>query len=308
MGYVRYRSPMRWGRAYFAIQAAAGAGWWIAVALSPLVRDLTLGDLDAVLIAVFDIPLFVIASAIAAAGVRWAAWVATVWTLIVTVGLAIYATLTTLAGWGVLVMGAAAGASVLALSLVHWGRIPTEWIIAGPFAFRPAKRGTNHLVTTIAQLVVFWGFFLVVLPLTLRFLELRWAVGFTFPPLVAVVGIIVLVLASALGIWSAVTMAELGEGTPLPSIMANRLVTAGPYGYVRNPMALAGIVQGAAIGLMLSSWVVVVYALIGSILWNYAVRPLEDRDLEARFGDDYRRYRDAVRCWVPRITPLKLLR
>ena len=65
-------------------------------------------------------------------------------------------------------------------------------------------------------------------------------------------------------------------------------------------MALAGITQGVAVGLLLSSWMVVVYALAGSIVWNCIVRPLEEADLEHRFGDDFRRYAARVRCWVPR--------
>jgi protein-S-isoprenylcysteine O-methyltransferase Ste14 len=54
-----------------------------------------------------------------------------------------------------------------------------------------------------------------------------------------------------------------------------------------------------AVGLILSSWFVVVYALSGSLLWNYVIRPLEEADLESRFGAPYRRYREEVRCWVP---------
>ena len=66
-------------------------------------------------------------------------------------------------------------------------------------------------------------------------------------------------------------------------------------------MAIAGITQGVAVGLILSSWLVVAYAIAGSLLWNFVVRPLEEHDLEARFGDQYRRYRSAVRCWWPRL-------
>jgi protein-S-isoprenylcysteine O-methyltransferase Ste14 len=292
------------GRLYFAVQALAGAAWWVAVAISPFVREATLGRIDPVAVAVLDIPLFVVASAVAAVGVRSAAWIATVWTVVVAVALAGYATVTAEAGWGVLVMAAAAGCSLIALCLVARGRIPTEWIVAGPFAFRPAApRSTAlvHVATTFAQIVVFWGFFLVVLPVVVSSLERRWAVGFEWPWFTGAVGLVVLVLACALGISSAISMSVRGQGTPLPSAMPNRLVVAGPYRYIRNPMAVAGIVQGVAVGLMLGSWLVVAYALIGSLLWNYAVRPLEEVDLEERFGDDYRRYRDSVRCWVPRI-------
>lgn len=53
---------------------------------------------------------------------------------------------------------------------------------------------------------------------------------------------------------------------------------AGPYRFVRNPMALAGVTQAAAVGLMLGSWLVVAYAVIGSSLWNHVVRPGEEAD------------------------------
>ncbi|HWS52345.1 MAG TPA: hypothetical protein VN241_15145, partial [Microbacterium sp.] len=46
-------------RAYFALQAAAGAGWWIGVFLSETIRLATLGDLPAIPVAVADLPLFV---------------------------------------------------------------------------------------------------------------------------------------------------------------------------------------------------------------------------------------------------------
>ena len=284
------------------MQAVAGAAWWIAVFTSPFVRETTLGSLDPVVVAALDIPLFVIASAIAATGVKPVAIVAAAWTVIVALALAGYATVTTEAGWGVLIMAAAAGASVLAVSLMLLGRVPTEWIIAGPFAFRAAaKRETvaPQVIATLGQLVFFWGFFLVVLPLAVTFLERRWQVGIEFPGFAVWPGVVILILASALGLSSAFAMSTIGNGTPLPSAMANTLVVVGPYRWVRNPMAVAGIGQGVAVGLLLSSWLVVVYALLGALVWNLAVRPLEEADLEARFGAEFRRYRDAVRCWLP---------
>lgn len=291
---------MLWGRLYFAVQAVAGAAWWIAVFTVPLVREATLGSLDPVTVAALDIPLFVIASALA---VRFAtaAWVATGWTTLVALALAVYATVSTEAGWGVMIMAAAAGASMLALCLLVLGRIPTGLITAGPFAFRQAAPASNHVANTFVQLALFWGLFLAVAPAVIVLLEHRWALSIQLPLSVNWIGFAVLLLASALGVWSAITMSVIGKGTPLPSAMANSLVIAGPYRFVRNPMAVAGIVQGVAVGLLLSSWLVVVYALIGSVLWNYAVRPLEERDLEARFGEPFRQYCARVRCWVPRL-------
>src|SRR3712207_7468102 len=45
------------------------------------------------------------------------------------------------------------------------------------------------------------------------------------------------------------------------------------------------------------------YAIIGSIGWNYVVRPWEELDLQRRFGSAYEQYRDSVRCWIPRLRP-----
>jgi protein-S-isoprenylcysteine O-methyltransferase Ste14 len=292
---------MRWGQGYFAVQALGGALWWVAVFTTPVVRDATLGGLDPVVVALLDLPLFVAASMVAAFGVRSAAIVSTAWTALVALGLAGYATVTTEAGWGVVLMAAATVGSVLALCLIRFGRIPTEWMILGPFAFRPARSpAANHVAATFGQIVLFWGFFLAVIPLVITWLEHRWAVVLPFPAVIPAIGVAVLLAASALGIWSAIVMSTLGGGTPLPAAMPNRMVIAGPYLWVRNPMAVAGIVQGVAVGLVLSSWLVVAYALAGSLIWNYAVRPHEEADLEQRFGDEFRRYRDTVRCWIPR--------
>jgi protein-S-isoprenylcysteine O-methyltransferase Ste14 len=303
---VSFAVPSLWGRAYFGLQAIAGAAWWIAVFVSDPVRTATLGGLDPVAVAVVDVPLFVGASALAAAGLRAAAVVATGWTLLVTVALGGYATVTTEAGWGVLLMLGAAGCSGVALCSVLWDRLPAEWIVTGPFRFRPAADGRSPgqlLLATLGQIAVFWSFFLAVLPVGIVLLTTRWGFSFGLPAWLVPVGVVVLVAASALGIWSAVAMSTLGGGTPLPVAMPHRLVVAGPYRWVRNPMALAGITQGVAVGLILQSWAVVAYALLGSLVWNHLVRPFEESDLAERFGDEFHAYRASVRCWVPRLTP-----
>lgn len=295
------------GRAYFAAQAIAGALWWIGVFVSEGVRRTTLGGLDPVIVAVFDIPLFVFTSALAAANNRFAVWIVAPWTILVAAGMALYATVTGEAGPGVLLMVAAAGGSAVAGALLLVGRVPTEWILIGPFRFRAARQTSTggHLGRTGAQIVLFWGLFLVAIPAALVFLEHRWQVHIALPTPVRVAGVVILLAASALGLWSAVTMSTRGEGSPLPSAMPRRLVVAGPYRFVRNPMAVSGIAQGVAVGLIAGSWLVVLYALIGSLIWNWVVRPLEEQDLHERFGVEFAEYCAAVSCWVPRLRPVR---
>lgn len=202
-------------------------------------------------------------------------------------------------------MIAASVGSVGAWMLLALGRIPTEWLLVGPFAFRraPSRRSPAvHIVTTGGQIVVFWGLFLVVLPLVIVTLKQRWMLALPAPEGVRVVGVVLVVAASVVGLWSAASLTTKGDGTPLPSASTNRLVIAGPYLLLRNPMAVAGIAQGVGVGLILGSWMVVVYALAGSLVWNYAIRPHEEADLIATFGDDYVAYQRTVRCWVPLLT------
>lgn len=289
-------------RAYFAAQAIAGALWWVGVFASDAIRSATLGGLPAGVIAVFDIPLFVIASALCACGVRWAVGVVAIWTPLVAAGMAIYSTATALAGWGTLLMILAAMGGIAAGIVIICGRAPVEWIIRGPFSFRTAGDEDSRRLTArvVRQMTLFWVLFLAVIPLAIAGFETRWTLDVDMPIAVRIGGAVLLVAASALGIWSAASMLVAGGGTPLPAHMARRLVVSGPYRHVRNPMAVAGIAQGVAVGLVLGSWLVVAYALCGSLIWNTLVRPQEEADLASRFGADFEEYRERVSCWLPR--------
>jgi protein-S-isoprenylcysteine O-methyltransferase Ste14 len=158
---------------------------------------------------------------------------------------------------------------------------------------------------TLLQTAAFWGFFLVLLPAIIYRVEsmlggdsLRFA-----SPESRAAGIALFVVGGAVGLWTGALMAVRGQGTPVPMDCPRRLVIAGPYRHVRNPMAMSGIAQGIGVGLLLGSPAVIVYSLAGAPFWDWFVRPLEERDLEQRFGAEYRAYRAAVRCWLPRLRP-----
>ena len=171
--------------------------------------------------------------------------------------------------------------------------------------FRPSRREDvrGNVRVTLVQSLVFWLVFLGAFPLAIHTLEARFSLP-TFAP-AAGDGWPWLVFAAAgsLGLFSGTTMARQGRGTPLPLDCPRRLVVEGPYRFVRNPMAVAGITQAIAVGLALGSPLTIVYSLAGAWLWNTAVRPIEEADLERRFGEDFVAYREAVRCWLPRWAP-----
>jgi protein-S-isoprenylcysteine O-methyltransferase Ste14 len=291
-------------RCYFGAQAIAGAAWWIAVFASDDVQRWTLGGWDHQLLVVPDLLLFVGASALAAvtASRSWAA-VASLWTVAVTAALVISGLAGQEAGWGAVAMVIASVGTLVATSVLWLGGLPAHWFFVGPFAFRVAedRPGAHHLRRSLVQLVVFWSTFFLVVPAVLVAVERR--LQLTAPGLghqaVAAAGWCTFLGASAIGLWSCVTMALQGHGTPLPSETARDLVVAGPYRFVRNPMAVAGALQTIGVGLIFGSWTVVAIALGGAVAWNVVIRPGEEADLAARFGAPYEAYRARVRCWVP---------
>jgi protein-S-isoprenylcysteine O-methyltransferase Ste14 len=106
---------------------------------------------------------------------------------------------------------------------------------------------------------------------------------------------------AALGLWCAGLFRIIGHGTPHPFVLKTKqMVIAGPYRYVRNPMmwAFAALIAGAALasgsaGLWLGFAAFVIFALTFVPLY-------EERDLQRRFGDEYRQYCATVPRWVPK--------
>lgn len=83
--------------------------------------------------------------------------------------------------------------------------------------------------------------------------------------------------------------------TPLPT---TAIVTDGIYNYSRNPIYVALSLLYAGIGLAADSlWVLVLLAPVLLIV-RFGVIAREERYLEEKFGDDYRRYKERVRRWV----------
>lgn len=168
-----------------------------------------------------------------------------------------------------------------------------------------SNQTTFNIAKTLLQTVIFWGFFLFVVPALISWIESRTGLlEFRFDlGNVKWLAAVMFALAGSLGIWSGVTMAALGKGTPLPFDCPSTLVVAGPYRHVRNPMVIAGLAQGIAVGMWLGSWPVIIYSLLGAPVWMIFVQPWEERDLSARFDEEYVCYRSAVKCWIPRLRP-----
>jgi protein-S-isoprenylcysteine O-methyltransferase Ste14 len=79
----------------------------------------------------------------------------------------------------------------------------------------------------------------------------------------------------------------------------HRLVTTGPYRWVRHPLYTVGIALFLSIGLMAANWFILLWALAALSGIRLVVIPREEAQLVARFGDDYRRYRNRTGALLP---------
>ena len=88
------------------------------------------------------------------------------------------------------------------------------------------------------------------------------------------------------------------QTTVKPFEESSDLIEAGPYRFSRNPMylGLLLILIGAAVALGSLGPVIVVPAMAWLITTKFVV--IEERMLDARFGDRYRSYKTRVRCWL----------
>lgn len=155
-----------------------------------------------------------------------------------------------------------------------------------------------NAIKTFVQIVLIWTLTLIVIP-TLLLNAGGKKVELNFDCL-QIGSALLFILFSSLGLYSSYHLVKYGLGTPLPLDQTQKLVITGPYGYVRNPMAVAGIGQGIAVSVFSGSCAVLFYVLLGAFVWHWFVRPTEEEDMYKRFGEPYMQYKKSVRCWIPR--------
>lgn len=171
------------------------------------------------------------------------------------------------------------------------------------FVFRNAEnrsRQRNRLVT-VSQILVFWPLILGLFPWLITKLQSAAWIPFYQTTWTFVLGLLLFVVASMINLHTAWTMASYGAGTPFPYDKTNKLVSRGLYKWIRNPMAVTGLSQGASIGIMYGSLFVLIYVLCGGLIWHFLVRPIEEEMLFGQFGTEYCDYKQQVGLWVPKL-------
>ena len=112
-----------------------------------------------------------------------------------------------------------------------------------------------------------------------------------------------LMLPGVLGLCAVQEFVKRGGGTPIPYDPPCKLVTSGPYAYLRNPMQVSAMLVLLLLGIILRSYWVAAAGIMAHIYSAGLATWDEGDDLAKRFGGPWQRYRTQVRNWSPRWRP-----
>lgn len=91
-------------------------------------------------------------------------------------------------------------------------------------------------------------------------------------------------------------------GTPVPINPPPKLITTGLYSHVRNPMLLGAFLLLEGLAFLIGSLSdIIVFAPLPVILYVIFIKYVEERELEMRFGQEYRDYKKRVPMFFPRL-------
>lgn len=108
-----------------------------------------------------------------------------------------------------------------------------------------------------------------------------------------------LLLMAALGLNLAASRAFKTHATsPVPYTRPDALITTGVFRFSRHPVYLALVLSALGLGCLLDAVTFLPGSLVLGVVLDRCVVPDEERQLQATFGETYRRYRERTRRWL----------
>ncbi len=100
--------------------------------------------------------------------------------------------------------------------------------------------------------------------------------------------------------WTIILFYNVGKGTLAPWNPPKNFVVKGPYRYVRNPMIIGVLLMLFAEYFLLNSVEILSWALLVFVINTIYFYLFEEKQLEKKFKQDYKRYKENVPMWIPR--------
>jgi protein-S-isoprenylcysteine O-methyltransferase Ste14 len=119
-------------------------------------------------------------------------------------------------------------------------------------------------------------------------------------PLMSYICLFFSLVGISLSIWTVVLQHRRARGTPAPFFATKKLLVQRPYSYCRNPMALGIIIYYFGIAVFTRSYSAIFAVLLFTAGLLLIIRFLEEKELELRFGEEYRLYKKKTPFIIPR--------
>lgn len=178
-------------------------------------------------------------------------------------------------------------------AVVCWGAFVATWLAAENYnqGRAPAERTRSRFGSAFTPSVVIASVITFAVPAA------DWrSLTFHTPP-VRILGLVILLAATALTIWARLVLGLMWSGAPTVKEQ-HQLRTSGPYAITRHPIytGILGMLLGTVLVAGAGRWIVLFSVIL--ILLEIKIH-IEERLMTAEFPDDYPRYRQVV----PRLVP-----
>lgn len=190
-----------------------------------------------------------------------------------------------------------AAADILAmLACSVYCTIPLFWLVVHPFITRWRTHGRRAYMQILPLWIVFIATtFLILWPF--RFARF-YTTGWSWAPAACLFLVGFSIYSQAFKAFRREQVSGLAELEPQRH--RQELVMTGIRAHVRHPIYLGHLCE--ILGWCVGTGLVALYALAAfSVVTGILMIGIEDRELEARFGDAYRNYRDNVPAVIPRL-------
>lgn len=180
------------------------------------------------------------------------------------------------------------------LTIIVWPAIPLFWVpVHGLSRFFKRIGGLTYIMPALI-----WPPLAYFIYLNRAFL-LHYRID--LHPFISIAGIAILTGGTMLQIWAGRLLSLLGlMGLPEVSLKAKgRLVTGGPFSFVRHPTYLAHTLMFGGAFLLSGVMAVGVVALLDFLVINAVIIPLEEKELLIRFGEEFVQYKKRVPRYFP---------
>ncbi len=166
------------------------------------------------------------------------------------------------------------------------------------FKIATGSRSIRNILTPIG-FIFFVGFILLIILVSIQMDRSLNLPEFFFEKLNLIVSVPIIAIGLFLTLWSMLHF-FLSKGTPVPFNPPPRLVTTGPYAYVRNPMLTGVFIVLFGLGLYFRSISLFFVFTPLFILLNFIeLKVIEEPELEKRLGKDYVDYKSKVPMFFP---------